>query len=315
MEPKSKILIVGATGYIGKYIATASIQSGHPTSILVRPQVSKHVDKVRFLVGLRKAGATIYTCFLEDQEGLVRILQQVDVVICALGEDQLKLQYDLIRAVKEAGNIKKFYPSEFGMDADRICKDQSIPESPMYRDKVAIRRAIEAAGIPHTFFMANCIMGIMLASFVQMDGFPTFTPPRDKVCIYKDGDQKAFDFGGFTDLATYLLKSVDDPRTLNKALYVRPPGNALTMNEQVALWEEMTGVTLEKRWMSEEEILLHINDAQTPLQLREVWTRIYHFFYNGAMCFELAPDDIEATALYPEVEYTSPQVYLKPYVC
>ncbi|EFJ37700.1 hypothetical protein SELMODRAFT_74219 [Selaginella moellendorffii] len=312
MEPKSRILIVGATGYIGKYIATASIQSGHPTSILVRPQVSKHVDKVRFLVGLRKAGATIYTCFLEDREDLVRILQQVDVVICALGEDQLKLQYDLIRAVKEAGNIKKFYPSEFGMDADRICKDQSIPESPMYRDKVAIRRAIEAAGIPHTFFMANCIMGLMLASFVQMDGFPTFTPPRDKVCIYKDGDHKVM-YISEEDLATYLLKSVDDPRTLNKALYVRPPGNALTMNEQVALWEEMTGSTLEKRWMSEEEVLLHINGES--FHLREVWTRIYHVFYNGAMCFELAPDDIEVTALYPEVEYTSPQVYLKPYAC
>lgn len=34
---KSKILIFGATGYLGKYMVKASISMGHPTYVYVRP--------------------------------------------------------------------------------------------------------------------------------------------------------------------------------------------------------------------------------------------------------------------------------------
>lgn len=36
MAEKSKILIIGGTGYIGKYIVEASAKFGHPTFALVR---------------------------------------------------------------------------------------------------------------------------------------------------------------------------------------------------------------------------------------------------------------------------------------
>lgn len=36
MTSKSKILFIGGTGYIGKYIVEASARSGHPTLVLVR---------------------------------------------------------------------------------------------------------------------------------------------------------------------------------------------------------------------------------------------------------------------------------------
>lgn len=36
MAGKSKILIVGGTGYIGKFLVEASATAGHPTFVLVR---------------------------------------------------------------------------------------------------------------------------------------------------------------------------------------------------------------------------------------------------------------------------------------
>lgn len=36
MAEKSKILIIGGTGYIGKFIVKASVKEGHPTFLLVR---------------------------------------------------------------------------------------------------------------------------------------------------------------------------------------------------------------------------------------------------------------------------------------
>ena len=60
------------------------------------------------------------------------------------------------------------------------------------------------------------------------------------------------------DIGTYTIKAVDDPRTLNKILYIRPPGNTYSLNELVALWEKKIGKTLEKVYLPEEQILKDI---------------------------------------------------------
>lgn len=60
------------------------------------------------------------------------------------------------------------------------------------------------------------------------------------------------------DIGTYTIKAVDDPRTLNKILYLRPPKNIYSFNELVALWEKKIGKTLEKIYLPEEQILKQI---------------------------------------------------------
>lgn len=59
------------------------------------------------------------------------------------------------------------------------------------------------------------------------------------------------------DIATYTIRAVDDPRTLNKVLYIRPPGNIYSFNELVALWEKKIGKTLEK-YILEDQLLKKI---------------------------------------------------------
>ena len=60
------------------------------------------------------------------------------------------------------------------------------------------------------------------------------------------------------DIANYTIKAVDDPRTLNKVLYVRPPGNVLSFNEIVSLWEKKIDKTLEKIYIPEDQLLKNI---------------------------------------------------------
>lgn len=60
------------------------------------------------------------------------------------------------------------------------------------------------------------------------------------------------------DVATYTIRSVDDPRTLNKILYVRPPGNTLSYNDLVSLWEKHHCETLKRVYVSEEKVLKYI---------------------------------------------------------
>ena len=60
------------------------------------------------------------------------------------------------------------------------------------------------------------------------------------------------------DIATYTIKAVDDPRTLNKIVYLIPPENILSLNEIVSLWEKKIGKTLEKTYLLEDQLLKKI---------------------------------------------------------
>ena len=57
------------------------------------------------------------------------------------------------------------------------------------------------------------------------------------------------------DIAMYTIKTIDDPRTLNKTLYLRPPQNILSQREVVEVWEKLIGKQLHKSSISKEEFL------------------------------------------------------------
>ena len=60
------------------------------------------------------------------------------------------------------------------------------------------------------------------------------------------------------DIGTFTIKTVHDPRTLNKVVYIMPPKNIVSFNELVAIWEKKIGKTLEKEYIPEEQVLKNI---------------------------------------------------------
>lgn len=142
---------------------------------------------------------------------------------------------------------QRFLPSEFGMDVDRM-EHAISPGDRIFAEKCVIRRAIEKANIPHTYVSANCFAGIFLAGLAQLK---TYMPKRDRVNIHGQGDKKCI-WVAEEDIATYAILAVDDPRTLNKVLFVRPPANILTQMEVVKIWEGIIGKELQKTYLSAE---------------------------------------------------------------
>lgn len=57
------------------------------------------------------------------------------------------------------------------------------------------------------------------------------------------------------DIGTYTIRAVDDPRALNKVLYIRPRNNIYSFNDLVSLWEKKIGKTLEKEYISEDQLI------------------------------------------------------------
>lgn len=59
MAQKSKILIIGGTGYIGKFIVEASAKSGHPTFALVRQSTVSDPVKGKVVEGFKNSGVRL----------------------------------------------------------------------------------------------------------------------------------------------------------------------------------------------------------------------------------------------------------------
>jgi uncharacterized protein YbjT (DUF2867 family) len=198
---KSKVLVVGGTGFIGRRLVAASLAQGHPTFVLMRPEIGLDVDKLQTLLSFKAKGARLVEASLDDHAGLVAAVRQVDVVVSALSGWHIRSQHKLVEAIKEAGNVKRFLPSEFGTDPSRMGHALE-PGRALLDEKMELRRAIEAASIPHTYISANCFAAYFCPNLAQIG---TLLPPKDKVRVYGDGNVK----GNSSHLFLLLESGID----------------------------------------------------------------------------------------------------------
>ncbi|GAB2291271.1 Probable pinoresinol-lariciresinol reductase 3, variant 2 [Dionaea muscipula] len=301
---KSRVLVIGATGNLGYHIAKASIGSSHPTFALVRKSPLSLPPRSLKLQSLTDSGVLLLKGSLEDEASLVEAVNRVDVVICAIPSRSVLDQKLLIRIIKRAGSIKRFIPSEFGLDPDKV--QISGMDYSFYSRKAEIRRLVEAEGIPHTYISCNFFMSYLLPSLVQ-PGLKA--PPRDKLTIFGDGNVKGV-FVNEVDVAAYTINAIDDPQTINKVLHLRPPGNVYTMNELVGLWEIKIGKKLDKTYVPEDELLKKIKETQYPDNMDLIF--IYSAFVKGDQTyFDIeSSGGVEGSHLYPHVRYTTISEYL-----
>ncbi|XP_010428541.1 PREDICTED: isoflavone reductase homolog P3-like isoform X2 [Camelina sativa] len=306
---------------MGEFIVEASAKAGNPTFALVREASLSDPVKGKTVQRFKDLGVTILHGDLNDHESLVKAIKQVDVVISAVGSKQILDQTKIISAIKEAGNVKRFLPAEFGVDVERTSAVE--PAKSFFARKVQIRKAIEAERIPYTYIVSNCSAGFYLRTLVQFESSlishtrdkviifgEDSVPPRDKVTILGDGSAKVV-INKEEDIAAYTIRTVDDPRTLNKTLYIKPPKNTLSTNDMVTLWEKKIGKSLEKTHISEEQILKSI---QVPI---DVFKSINHSIYvkGDLTSFTIEPSfGVEASQLYPDIKYTTVDEYLSELV-
>lgn len=133
---KGRVLIVGATGFIGQFIAEASLAAGRTTYVLVRPGPGGP-SKAKNVKALQDKGAiilhvnislnppqthsrtslfwllfiSIYICLqglIKDKQFVEKILKEreIDIVISAVGGENILDQLNLIDAIKTVGTVK-----------------------------------------------------------------------------------------------------------------------------------------------------------------------------------------------------------------
>ncbi|VYS64884.1 unnamed protein product [Arabidopsis thaliana] len=298
-KKKSRVLIIGATGRLGNYITRFSIESGHPTFALIRNTTLS--DKLK---SLSDAGVTLLKGSLEDEGSLEEAVSKVDVVISAIPSKHVLDQKLLVRVIKQAGSIKRFIPAEYGANPDKT--QVSDLDHGFYSKKSEIRHMIESEGIPYTYVCCGLFMRVLLPSLVQ-PGLQS--PPTDKVTVFGDGNVKAV-FLNDVDVAAFTIKTIEDPRTLNKTLYLRPPGNICSMNDLVELWEGKIEKKLEKTFVTENQLLKKIKETPYPDNMEMVF--IYSVFIKGDHTyFDIEScGGVNGTELYPDVKYMTVSEFL-----
>ncbi|KAH1253873.1 Eugenol synthase 1 [Glycine max] len=170
----------------------------------------------------------------------------------------------------------RFLPSNFRVEEDRV--NPLPPFQAVLDKKRKIRRKIEAVGIPYTFVSANCFgayfVNYLLRSYEK----------KNNITVYGNSDTKAV-LNYEEDIAMYTIKVANDPRTCNRVVTYPPSKNIISQNELISLWEQKGGQNFRKEFVAEEEI---VNLSEGDL-----------------VNFELRENDLEASSLYPDYNYTS----------
>ncbi|GMP83164.1 hypothetical protein CsSME_00037188 [Camellia sinensis var. sinensis] len=296
-EGQGRVLIIGASGFIGEFIAQASLDSGRTTFLLVRsPDKGAIPSKSKTINSLHDKGAILIHGVIEDQEFVEGILKdhKIDIVISAVGGANILNQLTIVKAIKAVGTIKRFLPSEFGHDVDRA--NPVEPGLAMYKEKRMVRRLIEESGVPYTYICCNSI-----ASWPYYDNtHPSeVIPPLDRFQIYGDGTVKAYFVDG-SDIGKFTMKVVDDIRTLNKSVHFRPSCNFLNMNELSSLWEKKIGYMLPRLTVTEDDLLAAAAENIIPQSIVASFT--HDIFIKGCQVnFSIDdPNEVEVSNLYPD---------------
>ncbi|KAJ1686879.1 hypothetical protein LUZ63_018269 [Rhynchospora breviuscula] len=289
-------LVIGATGYIGRFVADACLDSGHTTYVLVTPG-GKCPMRAATIEALREKGAIILEGRVNGKELIEQKLKEygIEVVISVLGGRNILDQLTLIDAIKAAGTVKRFLPSEFGHDIDKA--NPVEPGLTFYKEKRRVRRAIEAAGIPYTYICCNSIAGWPYFDNTHPSEVP---PPLDRFQIYGDGNVRAFFVAG-SDIGKLTIRSAYDPRASNKTIHFRPTCNLLNMNEMASLWENKIGRTLPRSFLTEADLLSMAAENVLPASI--VASLTHDIFINGCQTnFDIdGKQEIEISDLYPDL--------------
>ncbi|CAK0732050.1 hypothetical protein CVIRNUC_000078 [Coccomyxa viridis] len=303
-----KVLVVGATGYLGSRIAVESARRGHKVTALVSEgSQSKKADIVQ---RLRDTGIETATGHLESkQEILVKLLTDVNIVVSAVNGPGLLLQLNLVEAAKKAANpTLQFLPSEFS--AFGAVGEEAAPL--LYGPKAQVRRALQASHIRYTFIVAYGLAPYWANGLGELGTRGRVPPaPRglDKVPYYGSGHTR-FCVNTVEDVVKYTVRALGCSYVVNKQLHIRPRLNQVSQHDLIHIYEDKLfrqqgiGQRLVRAPVSEADLDAQITGAaddikRTQLQLQK------SFIFMGTLT-PLGIHDYEATALYPDDHHYTP---------
>lgn len=291
-----KVLIAGATGNLGPHLIRELSNQGHQVSALVRTETLQNEDKMRIL---HEAGVNIIEGDLDDPASLARACAGQDIVISAVGAGQIMQQVELARAAQAAG-VKRFIPSEFGVDPFAAASDSSD----LFQVKAKAQEEIKKIGIPMTPIYTNGFMEFWATGLGQLGP----TAPPDTVQYYGDGNKEIY-MVSLPDIARYVHAIVEDDSTLNNELTIR--SEKTSQDGLINLWEQTSGKSVNKVPVSGTDLNQVIDRSTTPeTMMQRVFAQLHRSVWIRGDGDIQRKNVLNAAELYPEIKPLKLRDYL-----
>ena len=288
----ARILVVGATGQLGRELIGACRQQGHEPHALVRSATRRDAAKMG---PLQAAGATLHEGDLADEQSLVRACRAADIVLSAIGSFQISEEAPLVRAVKEAG-VKRFVPSDFGLDPAAAGPGSCL----LFDAKAAVHASIKAARIPYTFIHSNGFFSYWAFSLGDLTRLGGTLPPEE-VNVYGDGNVTGA-LASLADIAKVTVRAVMDPRMENREITIT--ANKITQNLLIALWQTTSRRTVKRVGVPADELEKIIAGATAPEQaMTLIGSQLHRSMWIRGDSVKRGPNAVEVTEVYPDLKF------------
>jgi uncharacterized protein YbjT (DUF2867 family) len=220
------ILIVGATGTLGRQVARRALDEGYKVRCLVRSQ-----KKAAFL---KEWGAELVSGSLSQPEILPTALEGMDAVIdaaTARATDSLSIkQVDwdgkvaLIQAAKAAGVERYIFFS--------ILEAEKYPQVPLMEIKRCTELFLSEAGMNYTILRLCGFMQGLIGQYA--------IPILEGQAIWVTGESSPVAYMDTQDIAKFAVRALSVPETEKQTFPVVGP-RAWSAEEIVSLCERLTG--------------------------------------------------------------------------
>jgi len=221
------ILVIGATGTLGRQIVRQALQMGYPVKCGIR-----NVRKANFL---REWGAELVYTDLKIPETLPDALKGVSVVIDAATlrpDDEMSTAKEvdligklaLIKAAQAAGIERFIFFS--------IINNDKFNYIPLMNLKSSVESNLKESGIPYTIFQLSGFFQGLIGQYA--------VPILDQQTIWSTQDMAKIAYMDTQDVAKFCLRSLVLEETVNKT-FILGGSKSWLSSELVTLCEKLSG--------------------------------------------------------------------------
>jgi divinyl chlorophyllide a 8-vinyl-reductase len=244
LSAQKTAVVAGATGYIGKSVVRESLRQGYKTIALVR-DASKVTNKEgKKLYGDFLEGAELVECDVTDEASLTKTFEQItaengkiDAVVSCLAsrsgvkKDAYLIDYQATLNCLEAGRACK--AGHFVLLSALCVKN---PWLQFQQAKLKFEAKLqEQTDMTYTIVRPT-------AFFKSVSGQLEVVKSGAPFVMFGDGEVTRCNPIAESDLATYMMDSVTDPKRRNAAINLGGPDDPITMKMQGNMLFEATGM-------------------------------------------------------------------------
>ena len=250
------ILVVGATGLLGREICRRLAAAGKPVRALVRRTADRaKVDE------LERSGATLVRGDLKDRASLDAACRGIDTVITTASTTLSRQEGDSIQTVDQEGQMRlvdaakaagvaRFLYVSYSHGIDVGC--------PLATAKRAVEDHLKRSGMTYTILAPSVFMEIWLSPALGFDA------ANAHARIYGSGTN-AISWISVGDVAQFVVLALDHPAARNAILELGGPA-AISPLEVVRAFEQTGGRPFTVEHVAEETLRAQRTAATDPLQ-------------------------------------------------